>query len=491
MANLLTATVRSSDGDAPLLSGQQVSLPVDEITLESVTYSPDSEVKTLVTHGRKKYLVSETVAQLVSAAGGELAPFTVSHKDGAQISPTEMAFPLENTSVEAISDDLKAELTCFGRRYTATGQAGAPFSGTAAQLRDKLAGEVFNAQIDTDPIVPIACPGDSFTVGAGQTPYPTSLCKSSKLPVFNFGVAGETSTQIKTRFLAAPYLHGCKQIFWVGTNNRGNPDDIKADVAAMIAALGHTDYVILPPINTTAEPVGNSVHTKIVNLSADLAALYGEKFIDIRAYLISKYNPSVPQDVLDYAADVIPSSLRIDTLHLNTAGYNLVAAKILEATGWKRPAQDKNTMRTVFDHGMQVSLTGTTTETNLIKVLLPPSIGKRGTLSFTGLASASNTTTQRRIRIRLNGSELMRKDIAASNISTKYHAVLTNRHSMTSQVAGATGNVLSGVTYGDASLPLATFSLDTAEPLELTVTGGLGATTDSIALESIQVMAIG
>jgi hypothetical protein len=143
MANLLTATVRSSDGDAPLLSGQPVSLPVDEITLEAVSYTSDAVVKTLVTHGRKKYLVSETVAQLVSASGGELAPFTVSHKDGAQISPVEMAFPLENTSVEAISDDLKAELSCFGKRYTVTGQAGAPFTGTAAQLRAKLAAEVF------------------------------------------------------------------------------------------------------------------------------------------------------------------------------------------------------------------------------------------------------------------------------------------------------------------------------------------------------------
>lgn len=136
MSNLLTATVTRA-GVAPLASPTEMSFPVDGIKIAESGQSSE------ITFKGKKYLVSETVAALVAASGGTLVQFTVTGKGGRSFSPLQMAFPIESCSVEAISDELVATLSFEGETYTATGHGGAAFTGTAAQLRDKLAGEVF------------------------------------------------------------------------------------------------------------------------------------------------------------------------------------------------------------------------------------------------------------------------------------------------------------------------------------------------------------
>lgn len=52
---------------------------------------------------------------------------------------------------------------------------------------------------------------------------------------------------------------------------------------------------------------------------------YGSHYLDIRAYLISLYNPGIPQDVIDQGHDIPPSSLRSDAIHLTATGYADVA----------------------------------------------------------------------------------------------------------------------------------------------------------------------
>jgi lysophospholipase L1-like esterase len=51
----------------------------------------------------------------------------------------------------------------------------------------------------------------------------------------------------------------------------------------------------------------------------------------VRSYLVSLYNPNQAQDVTDHSNDVPPTSLRFDTLHLNDAGYQAVAAKVYQS----------------------------------------------------------------------------------------------------------------------------------------------------------------
>lgn len=181
--------------------------------------------------------------------------------------------------------------------------------------------------------------GDSLTSGNGSVNggnYPARFAVASGLSVFNAGVGGETSTQIKTRELQWASGHSTPAIIWAGRNNFTDPSTVKADIAAMVAALGHTHYLVLSVINrndTASEYSGGADYTMITTLNADLAALYGSHYVDVRSCLVSLYDPLDAQDVIDHGRDCPPSSLTTDGLHLNNAGYQAVADKVYQSIG--------------------------------------------------------------------------------------------------------------------------------------------------------------
>lgn len=122
---------------------------------------------------------------------------------------------------------------------------------------------------------------------------------------------------------------------WVGRNNFSSPDTVKADIAAMIAHLGHGRYLVGGVINSGTEIAGSLNHTKIVSLNAELAATHGPRFVDLRQALISAGDPVLDAD--DIANDVVPGSLRADNIHLNDHGYGVIAQALFEARdkmGW-------------------------------------------------------------------------------------------------------------------------------------------------------------
>lgn len=164
---------------------------------------------------------------------------------------------------------------------------------------------------------------------AGSYTYPYALTVLSRHAVFNGGVSSETSTQIRTRMIAATDKYSWPTIIWAGRNNFDDPTTVKADVAAMVAALGHTHYLVLGVDNRRDEPSGTDNYAAIVQLNADLATIYGAHFLDVRSYLVSQYDPNQAQDVLDHGNDVPPISLMADgELHMNAAGYAAVAALV-------------------------------------------------------------------------------------------------------------------------------------------------------------------
>lgn len=174
----------------------------------------------------------------------------------------------------------------------------------------------------------VACWGDSLTAGSGGVPYTTPLAELTAYTVYNGGVGGETSTQIKTRMIADAARRSSLVIIWAGRNNYADAVTVKADIAEMVASLGHDGYLILGVINGNYggyERVGGAGYAQITTLNADLATIYGTKFINIRLALVQAYNAGITQDVLDFADGIVPTSLRSDAIHLNTAGYNYVA----------------------------------------------------------------------------------------------------------------------------------------------------------------------
>jgi lysophospholipase L1-like esterase len=171
----------------------------------------------------------------------------------------------------------------------------------------------------------IAAWGDSLTAGAGGTPYPTYLTQLCGLPVFNGGIGGETSVQIQDRMLAATDKHAWPTIIWAGRNDSDKPEQVKASIATMVNALPHTNYAVLSVLNGSGEGQGTYGYNVVAALNTDLKALYGAHFLDVRAYLVSLGNPSLAQDAADHQADIPPTSLRSDFLHLSSSGYALVA----------------------------------------------------------------------------------------------------------------------------------------------------------------------
>lgn len=201
-----------------------------------------------------------------------------------------------------------------------------------AELRDLL----FDYDnIFIPPFFDIAGYGDSMTSAAqGYGNYIITQMVTGSFS--NGGVGGETSTQVKDRYLAASNTEKQKTlVIWVGRNNNTATAIILADVAAMVGA--HTaaralvgklpEYIVLSVCNgnyATEYNTGVNYHY-FTDIRDALSALYGARFLDIRQLLVDAYNPDLPQDVIDHGRGITPTSLRTDDIHLNAAGNTKVA----------------------------------------------------------------------------------------------------------------------------------------------------------------------
>jgi lysophospholipase L1-like esterase len=172
------------------------------------------------------------------------------------------------------------------------------------------------------PRTSVACWGDSLTGGAYGQNFRTELSRLLNFStVYDGGVGGETSTQVKTRMIAATAKNrfGCVTI-WVGRNNLTDPTTILADIETMVAALNHGRFLIIGVMNATNEPTGSLGHTNAVLIENTLLAKYGKRFLSVRKH----FNAGVSDDT--------PSTtLMADLVHPNAVGYGLVASLIRDA----------------------------------------------------------------------------------------------------------------------------------------------------------------
>jgi len=205
-------------------------------------------------------------------------------------------------------------------------------------VESSLKSQQVNIQIPKDApasgvVQNISCWGDSLTAGAGGKPYTSVLQAAESIggrTVFNGGVGGQTSAQIKSRFLAAPEKFGDLTIIWAGRNNYGESYEVESDIAEMVSKLKTNRFLVLSILNMESEGVGTGGHAAILALNKDLAAQYPDNYVDIRSVLVEAYDKSSPDDVANHASDVPPKSLRSDGIHLNEEGYKVVAVKLLD-----------------------------------------------------------------------------------------------------------------------------------------------------------------
>lgn len=159
--------------------------------------------------------------------------------------------------------------------------------------------------------------------------------------IFEGGIAGETSVQVAARMLADTDHRNWVSIFWFGHNNLTQPAQIKADMASSVAHLapGNNRFIVLSLVNRGDGENGRGTpgYEAIIRLNNDLAATYGQNYLDIRAFMVSQFDPNNPQQVAEFQADVPSSSLRFDAVHLTGFGSEVVARRLktfIESKGW-------------------------------------------------------------------------------------------------------------------------------------------------------------
>jgi hypothetical protein len=168
--------------------------------------------------------------------------------------------------------------------------------------------------------------GDSYIAGAADT---TSLVKSlqanTAARMFYTATGGSTLANQLTRVQAHPKFAGNAFIIWDGDAN--SFDSLANDMAryaSIVAALGHSRYIIIPPCRRNNASAGQN--TAVLALQAAIASTYPNNYYDAQAFLATLSDGGA-QDLTDVANNVIPTScLQADGTHLLSAKMDLLAA---------------------------------------------------------------------------------------------------------------------------------------------------------------------
>ena len=195
--------------------------------------------------------------------------------------------------------------------------------------------------------------GDSLTAGSTGFPAGNGLLWRERLStqlgadvgIDSRAVGGNTSADQKTVFDAQTSLHQYRHVFAVGSNNgwgvyanaalhQAALDSLLTDLAAMVAALGHTNYLVVGPLARANGGGSNWSGTEADQARARVAVTYeavrqlaGARFVDLKAALVAASDGSTA-DNLAIASGYTPDSLRVDEIHLNTAGQNAFIAAL-------------------------------------------------------------------------------------------------------------------------------------------------------------------
>jgi lysophospholipase L1-like esterase len=159
--------------------------------------------------------------------------------------------------------------------------------------------------------------------------------------VFDGGIAGQTSPEITARATADTAHRDWITIFWMGHNNDTDPERIKADIAASVAHLapGNRRFIVLSVVNKAdgSEDRGSPRYNTVMKLNSELAATYGDNFLDIRSFMVAQSDQGNPGQAQEIDKDLPSSKLRFDGIHLTGDGDEVVGRRIIEfirSKGW-------------------------------------------------------------------------------------------------------------------------------------------------------------
>jgi len=121
-------------------------------------------------------------------------------------------------------------------------------------------------------------------------------------------------------------------VVWIGTNNSSDTVDKIIKIQNLIKEYALTDKYLIVGIT-------NDTRTDCVADNNEMALAHGNKFLDLKTYLIN-YGlqdagiTATTQDNTDISNGVVPTSLRVDATHYTASGYtvigNAIYKKLLE-----------------------------------------------------------------------------------------------------------------------------------------------------------------
>lgn len=171
----------------------------------------------------------------------------------------------------------------------------------------------------------IAMWGDSLTADVGIPPELSRILNG--VTIYNGGVGGQTSTQIKTRMLAGGNLNRYGIIIiWAGRNNISDESTVLSDISEMVGSLVHGRFLVLSVLNAVNEPIGSDNNNHAKSINTILQNRYGSNYVDLR----SLYNSGTDNDTprTEYVSD---------SIHPKLVASGLMANKIANAiklNGW-------------------------------------------------------------------------------------------------------------------------------------------------------------
>lgn len=136
-------------------------------------------------------------------------------------------------------------------------------------------------------------------------------------------------------------------LIWAGKNDitsGGDMNTLASAVTAMVAYLApKTRYLVLGHFGDNYMVPGNSNRIRMDTENTRLANLYGNLYVDIKGYLASSQlwvdtgiTPT-STDLTDQSNGVLPTSIRYNASHMNSAGYTAVSkyvGDIIASQGW-------------------------------------------------------------------------------------------------------------------------------------------------------------
>lgn len=145
-----------------------------------------------------------------------------------------------------------------------------------------------------------------------------------------------------------------------------------------------------------------------------------------------------------------------------------------------RAALAKQGAGALAQSAVAVPLTGTLTETTLATITIPANtLGANGQLELEALFSYTNSANSKTLRAKFGGTQYLNLTLTTTAASQSLVRI-ANRNAANSQV----GNIVGSNGFGNSSGTLVTSAIDTAADVNLTITGQLANTGETITLES-------